>query len=53
MPFDIWPLLRPFLVAAMLLAAMYEPKKKKERDAVPIEIPKKEEIHDAEYEQLD
>lgn len=54
MPVDIWPLLRPFLVMAIMLSAMYEPKKKnkKGRDAVPVPVPDKEEVYDAEYEQL-
>lgn len=55
MPIDIWPLLRPFLVMAILLSAMYEPKKgknEKKRDAVTVPVPDKEEVYDAEYEQL-
>lgn len=53
MPVDIWPLLRPFLVMAVMLAAMYEPKRKnRKQDAVPVPVPDKEEIYDAEYEQL-
>lgn len=50
MPIDIWPLLRPFIIAAVLLLAMHGPEKPG-RDF--IEKPEKEEIYDAEYDQLD
>lgn len=51
MPIDFWPIIRAFLVMAILLSAMYEPKKKR-RNAEPVK-PVKEEIYDAEYDQLD
>lgn len=45
----IWPALRPFLVMAVMLAAMWESKSKNRKK----EKPEKEDWIDAEYETLD
>lgn len=44
----IWPALRPFLVMAVMLLAMWEPKGRKSKKK-----PEKEDWIDAKYESLD
>lgn len=53
MPTDFWPLMRPFIVVAILLAAMYEPRKKRaEKRSAQDHAYEKEEAYDADYRQL-
>lgn len=49
MPIDLWPLLRPFLVVAVLLATMYEPKKKRRPEKMGAD---RDAVYDADYVQL-
>lgn len=55
----LWPFIRPFLVLAVLLAAMWEPGKRRKQPAAKpaygtetVEADGKEAWYDAEYEQI-